>query len=194
MASRFYKLASDDKLVDLLRADDQEAYTEIYSRHAEKLYVHLRNKLRDREDAKDIIQEVFTALWNNRAGMKPRANISAYLFAAVRFKAINLLLQRKRFTQYLDASATALPEEPTRADHRIRERELQEQINAEVARLPKKMREIFCLSRDNYLSHREIAERTGLSESTVKKQVNNALKVLRVKLGALLSFVFFFFF
>ena len=93
-----------------------------------------------------------------------------------------------------EASATAFPEEPTRADHRIRERELQERINAEVKRLPKKMREIFCLSRDNYLSHRQIAERTGLSESTVKKHVNNALKVLRVKLGALLSFALFFFF
>src|SRR5690606_27212722 len=137
MASRFYKLASDDKLVDLLRADDQEAYTEIYRRHAEKLYVHLRNKLRDREEAKDVIQEVFTALWNNRAGIKPRANISAYLFAAVRYKTINLLLQQKRFTQYLEASATAFPAEPARADHRMRKREPQDGINAEVKRFPK---------------------------------------------------------
>lgn len=193
MALHSYKSVPDDKLVDLLRADDHGAYTEVYNRYAAKLYTHLRTKLQDREDAKDVVQEVFTALWNNREGLKPEANIAAYLFAAVRYKVINLVLQRNLHTKYLDASATAFHEESSQPDHRIRERELQERINAEVARLPKKMREVFCLSREHFLSHREIAERMKLSESTVKKQVNNALKVLRMKLGTFLSTVIFFF-
>jgi len=49
--------------------------------------------------------------------------------------------------------------------------------------LPPKMREIFELSRKEYLSHKEIAEKLGISEQTVSKQVSNALKILRTKLG-----------
>jgi RNA polymerase sigma-70 factor (ECF subfamily) len=45
------------------------------------------------------------------------------------------------------------------------------------------MREVFELSRKQHLSHKEIAEQLGISEKTVKSQVNNALKILRVKLG-----------
>ena len=45
------------------------------------------------------------------------------------------------------------------------------------------MKEIFILSRKTNLSHKEIAEELGISDATVKKQVNNALKILRSKLG-----------
>jgi RNA polymerase sigma factor (sigma-70 family) len=52
------------------------------------------------------------------------------------------------------------------------------------------MREIFELSRYDNLSHKQISEKLNLSEKTVKKQVNNALKILRVKLG-LLAYLYF---
>jgi RNA polymerase sigma-70 factor (ECF subfamily) len=56
-------------------------------------------------------------------------------------------------------------------------------IEKEIADLPAKMREVFELSRKTFLSHKEIAGQLDLSEKTVRNQVNNALKVLRVKLG-----------
>ena len=71
-------------------------------------------------------------------------------------------------------------------DHRIREKQLTELINKGIADLPDKMREIFELSRKNSLSHKQIAAQLNLSEQTVKKQVNNALRILRTKLGTML--------
>ncbi|MNI91450.1 RNA polymerase sigma factor [compost metagenome] len=56
-------------------------------------------------------------------------------------------------------------------------------ITSEIAKLPAKMREVFELSRLEDLSHREIAERLNISESTVKKQVQNALKILKARLS-----------
>lgn len=47
------------------------------------------------------------------------------------------------------------------------------------------MQEVFSLSRKGYLSHKEIAADLNLSEQTVKKQVNNALRILRTRLGLL---------
>ena len=66
-------------------------------------------------------------------------------------------------------------------------------IENEIANMPGKMREIFELSRKSHLSHREIAETLGISEKTVKNQVNNALKILRTRLGLLNYLIFLFF-
>ncbi|MNI50552.1 RNA polymerase sigma factor [compost metagenome] len=72
----------------------------------------------------------------------------------------------------------------------MRNRELAERIELEVAQLPAKMREVFELSRNAHLSHREIALRMDISDKTVKKQMNNALKILRLKLGSLFVLIF----
>jgi len=77
------------------------------------------------------------------------------------------------------------------ADYLLRERELKQLIEAEARCLPKKMREIFYMSRELHLTHKEIAARLDLSPATVKKQVNNALKILRIKLEAFFAIIWF---
>ncbi|MNY64348.1 RNA polymerase sigma factor [compost metagenome] len=69
-------------------------------------------------------------------------------------------------------------------DHLVREKELSALIEREILALPPKMREVFELSRKGNLTHKEIAVKLNISEKTVKKQVNNSLKVLRTKLGS----------
>jgi RNA polymerase sigma-70 factor (ECF subfamily) len=68
-------------------------------------------------------------------------------------------------------------------DIQLRERELQRIIDKEIAALPPKMREVFLLSRKEYLSHKEIAIRLNISEHTVKNHIKAALKTLRQSLG-----------
>ncbi|SFC00343.1 RNA polymerase sigma-70 factor, ECF subfamily [Parapedobacter composti] len=182
-----YKSYTDSELLSLVAANNHGAYTEIYNRYAALLYVHARRKLADREDARDIIQELFTAFWNNRASLDEEIELSKYLYAAVRYKIINHFARKKLKTAYLDTLRNTAEIERAAPDHRVRETELKQLIEREVNLLPRKMREIFCMSRQQNLSHREIAEQLHISEATVKKQVNNALKVLRVKLGPLLS-------
>ncbi|MNY44980.1 RNA polymerase sigma factor [compost metagenome] len=63
-------------------------------------------------------------------------------------------------------------------------------IDREIASLPPKMKEVFLMSRKDNLSHKEIADKLGIAEPTVKKQVNNALKTLRVKLGLFAYLIF----
>jgi RNA polymerase sigma-70 factor (ECF subfamily) len=74
-------------------------------------------------------------------------------------------------------------------DHFIREKELAFQIEKEVSLLPEKMRLIFEMSRNANLSHKEIAAKLDISDKTVKKQINNAIKLIKVKLN-LLNFTF----
>jgi RNA polymerase sigma-70 factor (ECF subfamily) len=101
-------------------------------------------------------------------------------------------LQHKKVeNKYTDSLKAFMEAGYVITDHRIRERELSSQIEKEIAALPKKMRIIFELSRKSHYTHREIAHELNISEQTVRTQVKNALRILRVKLGALLSLIFF---
>ena len=75
-------------------------------------------------------------------------------------------------------------------DHLIREKQLKAYIEKEIQALPPKMRAIFEMSRKEHLSYKEIAAITNTSENNVSTQVNNALRILRAKLG-LVMYIYF---
>ncbi|HEY0274302.1 MAG TPA: sigma factor-like helix-turn-helix DNA-binding protein, partial [Chitinophaga sp.] len=76
-------------------------------------------------------------------------------------------------------------------DEQVRIKQLLEALEAEVARLPTQMRLIFEKSRKEHLSHQEIADELKISVLTVRKQINNSLRILRNKLGGLFFLIFF---
>ncbi|MFC7524124.1 RNA polymerase sigma factor [Parapedobacter sp. GCM10030251] len=180
-----YQLYTDEELVDLMAGDDYPAFTEIYNRYAGVLFLHAQKRLQDREAAKDLIQDIFESLWSKRMVMTIESQLANYLYTVVRYKIINLEVREKRLSVLEATWKELMVEEQPLPDCLVREKELKQLIEAEASRLPKKMRDIFYMSRELHLTHSEIAEQLNLSPATVKKQVNNALKVLRVKFQTL---------
>jgi RNA polymerase sigma-70 factor (family 1) len=178
-----YKRFTDQQLIDLLKLDDQQAYTEIYDRYIFVLLDHTYNKTRNREEGKDIVHEVFARLWANREQLQITSNLAGFLYTSVRNIILNQITHKAVEGKYLDSILKFSEQPQTFTDHRIRENQLIAIIDKEIAELPPKMREVFELSRKQHLSHREIAARLDLSEQTVSKHVTNALRILRVKLG-----------
>lgn len=185
-----YTTLRDNVLIELLKESDHSAYNEIYHRYFYLLYTHAYKKLRDEEQAKDIIQDVFTTLWFNREDNLPTSYLAGYLFTAVRNKIFDLFAHEQVKTKHLDSLKAYLSTHSTApTDHGVRENELKAYIEKEIQALPPKMRQIFEMSRKEHLSYKEIAEELNVSENNVSKQVNNALRVLRTKLGVFISFL-----
>jgi RNA polymerase sigma-70 factor, ECF subfamily len=180
-----YKLYTDSELIHLLRADDTTAFSEIYVRYGERLYKQAYHVLRNREDARDIVQDIFTSLWNKRVELQIN-NLAGYLYIANRNQVIKLMTHKKISSVYFDWLQTMTDDGVDIADHAIQEKQLQELVEGEVGKLPSKMQLVFNLSRKAHLSHKEIAAKLHLSEATVKTQVKNALRILRSKLEAFL--------
>ncbi|MCF3110639.1 sigma-70 family RNA polymerase sigma factor [Niabella sp. CC-SYL272] len=180
-----YQQYNDSDLIGLLREGDHLAYMEIYNRYARSLYVKGCKKLDSRDDVKDLLQDVFAALWKNRYALTLNTPLAGYLYATLRYMVIKRILHKKVQTTYLESLKSATPIKHETADNLARENELKRLIETEITSLPEKMQEVFRMSREHHLSHREIAVQLGLSEATVKKHVNNALKSLRIKLGTL---------
>ncbi|MBB6107604.1 RNA polymerase sigma-70 factor, ECF subfamily [Mucilaginibacter lappiensis] len=184
---------NDFDLVALIKEDDHGAYREIYHRYTGILYTHAYSKLQDREEAKDVVQDVFSSLWSKRATIEFQVNISGYLYTSLRNKILNIIAHKKIESDYADSLQAFLDHGKADTDYLTRTNQLQAIVENEVANMPPKMREIFELSRKKHFSRREIALELGISEKTVKNQINNALKVLRVKLGILNYLLFLFF-
>lgn len=178
-----YGNLSDHDLANLLKNGDELAFTEIYDRYKGPLYVHAFNLLRDREEAKDILQQIFAVLWTGRNDFVLKSHLSGYLYTAVRNKIFKLIAHKEVASKYISSLAEFGAKGECVTDHLVRENQLLAIIEKEIAELPEKMREVFELSRKTGLSHKEIALRLNISEKTVRNQVNNALKILRVKLG-----------
>lgn len=184
---------SDLELVSLIREADELAFKEIFKRYNRLLYAHAYNKLRNKEEAKDIVQEVFLSFWNYSQQPEFRPlNLSAYLHTATRNKVFDFLSKSKNATTYLASLQTFLDIEDTKSDFRIREQQLQETIDQAISSLPSRMRLVFELSRKAHLSHKEIAQQLHISDQTVTDQIKKALKILRSKLGLILYLLFIF--
>jgi RNA polymerase sigma-70 factor (family 1) len=178
-----YTHLSDHELVVLLKTSDEGSYTEIYNRYKRILYQHAYKRLHNQEEVDDIIHELFATLWIRRESLELKINLSGYLYTAVRNRILDYISHQQIESTYIVNLQQFLEKGVAVTDHRVRLNMLQELIDKEIAFLPEKMREIFELSRKSQLSHQEIANKLDISKKTVKNQVNNALKILRVRLG-----------
>ena len=191
MGKRQPNTLSDQELLSLLRGGDHAAFTEIYHRYWALLYRNAIKMLHDDDEATDVVQEIFTGLWEKAPELLEYNSLSSYLYACVRNKIINQINRSKLKVNYLNSLQSFLDSGEYITDNMVRERELTEVIEKEIALLPAKMRMVFELSRKGNLSYKEIAREIEISEETVKKQVHNAIKILRSKLGSfIVTFLF----
>lgn len=184
-----YQTFSDPSLVTLLRVGNADAYSEIYNRYYQLMFVFAFKKLRDDELAKDFVQELFTKLWVKREIISEDGNLSQYLYISLRSKILDFFDHQKvqgKFAKYL---TDYTPQYNTAyADDLIREKQLASYIEKQIQNLPKKMKVVFLMSRTEQLSNREIAEQLNTTESNVSHHISNAVKILKSKIGSLLTF------
>lgn len=187
-----YSSYTDTNLASLLKEDDHQAYAAIYERYKFLLYAHAYKKLQDREEARDVVQEVFAMLWNKRASINAQSNLAGYLYTSLRNTILNLFARKEVQTRYTNSMAAYYTHEYAPTDHRIRSQQLAEMIDKEIAALPTKMQAVFVLSRKAHLNRKEISLQLGISEATVDRQIANALKILRTRLSVVAYLLVFF--
>jgi RNA polymerase sigma-70 factor (family 1) len=179
-----YKDLRDVELVALLKAGEERAFTEAYDRYSMMHYYRVNQMLRDSEASKDIVQEIFMALWDKPQNIQENANLAGYLYVAGRNKVLKLIEKGRVRNDYIASIARFASEVSTATLDEIDEQAIAAIIEKEIQNLPSKMREVFELSRKANLSHKEIAEHLNISDKTVKKQINNVIKILKPKLTA----------
>lgn len=171
----------EKELLSRLSSGDETALLVIYKHHWKRLFVSAFNVLKDRSACEDILQEIFLQLWIRRETLDIKTSLSAYLYAATRYQVFRTIrtkpVAEHVFENLQDRFTSPSPED------RLHLKELSTRINQVVDTLPDQCRLIFKMSREEHLSHKQIAERLNISPKTVENQIAIALKKLRLSLG-----------
>ncbi|WP_353133679.1 RNA polymerase sigma-70 factor [Pseudopedobacter sp.] len=185
-----YSKYSDEELLIRLKDGDHLAYTEIYDRYNGHLYIFAYRRLKNREETKDLIHELFLKLWSDREDIAEKYTLIAYLYTALRNRIINQITRQKVSTKYIESFNKYLTNLCDDTDFLVRQKDLQKVIEEEIANLNPRTRKVFELSRKKNLSRKEIAQELNISPETVKSHMHSALKILKLKLGDLYIFLF----
>ncbi|WPU96112.1 RNA polymerase sigma-70 factor [Mucilaginibacter sabulilitoris] len=182
-------LIVDQELVALLREGNKEAFAEIYRRYWTVMYMHALKMLKSEDDARDVVQEIFTSLWLKSQSINPDVNLAGYLFISTKNRVLDLIAQKRVRTDYLGSLAAFAEAHNNETLADIEEKELMQALQREIEQLPAKMRQIFEMRIHQHCTYKEIADELNLSDKTVKKQISNAIKIIRPKLHHLSTIV-----
>ncbi|CAA6829656.1 MAG: RNA polymerase sigma-70 factor, ECF subfamily [uncultured Aureispira sp.] len=176
----------------LLQINSQREFQEIYHKHFNGLANYAYFVLKDKDAAKDVVQDVFLDLWNKRASLSITTSLEAYLVRAVKFKSIDFIRKDKTKQQYVEKmTPTSLPLTEDHSDDEEQTANRKKQLSYAIAQLPTKCRQVFLLSRLNGYTYKEIAEEMNISPKTVENQISRALKLLRQTLSDVMILILF---
>jgi len=181
-----YSKLDDSDLVAYLLLQDHAAFTEIYNRHWRGLFVYAYTILSDKDEAADVVQDIFTTLWNRSADLKI-LSLKSYLLVAVKNQALKAIYKTSRADVYAAEMAACFSENAGSTDDAANLRELCNIIDQAVETMPATMRVVYVRNKYEECSHQSIAEELGITEHSSRTILNRAMNLLRTKLSPLLS-------
>jgi RNA polymerase sigma-70 factor (ECF subfamily) len=175
----FVQPYNEQELLLLIATGDQQAYREIFERYWNKVYAIGLRLSKSPELAKDLAQEIFIKVWNNREKLPEVTNFSAFLFTIARHLAIDHLRKKVFTTNNEDYLLAYFSDDTINPQEKIEYKELEKLLNSAINNLPSQLQQVFRLSRFEGLSHAEIALRMNITRITSKSYMVRALYAIR---------------
>lgn len=162
-----------------IRQGDVQAYEALFRSLYPNLCRYARSLVRDKDQAEEIVQEVFYRLWRDRKKTKITSSLKSYLYRSVYNNALQHLKHqqvRERYGRHRKEQVQEYAPDPYQE---LRAKQLQQVLMQTLEDLPERCREIFCLNRYEGLKYQEIAENLSISVKTVEANMSRALKEFR---------------
>ena len=172
-------ITSDRDLVIRLINNDQEAFSELYAKYKERLLYFAMKFIKSHEFAEDVYQDAFTVIWQSRRFLDPECAFSSYLYTIVKNRVLNVLRDienDRKLKSYI--LANAIDYNDTTNQH-LQTNELEIILDKALKRLTPRQHQIFELSRNEQMAHKDIAEMLGISVFTVQEHISLALQSIK---------------
>jgi RNA polymerase sigma-70 factor (ECF subfamily) len=181
---------SDVTLVERTKDRDPLAFQELLGRHEATLLRLAQRLVRNDNDAKEVLQEVFITTWKKLGGFEDRAQIGSWLYrVTVNASLMHLRLRKRRLSavsfegeQPRSDVWTAPDGSSERPDQQLESRELREVLQGAIGRLPPILRSVLVIRDVQGCSTREAGQMLGLTDVAVKTRLFRARRALRENL------------
>nr|WP_129730947.1 RNA polymerase sigma-70 factor [Parabacteroides goldsteinii] len=167
---------TDEKLIVAIGNDDYTSYNKLFVRYYSRLCCYVYRLLGEKEDAEDVVQDLFLTLWNNRKKIAIGENVSGYLYKMARNLALNHIRTRSNYKTVLENREEQLSyyeENPLETE------EFRMALYNCINLLPGRCKEVLLLHRVKGLKQKEIADQLSISVKTIKNQIWASLQRLK---------------
>lgn len=185
----------DNNLISQLRNGNKTAFKLLFEKYGTRLYQFSLRYLRDKEDAEDLLNEVFLKIWENRNNIKTDTSFQSYLFTIAYNNIRQRFLKRSREEKYIQVFAEEYLADSSKEDDQLDYLLFVQKIHEIIELLPARRMEIFKMNYKEEFKSQEIAEKLGLSEQFVKNQLSLARKFIisKIKDDSNLAGILFFY-
>jgi len=154
-------------------------FSDLFRQHEHKLYTLALKLTKSDQLAKDIIQEVFLKLWDQRNQLTSIMNIEAWLYRVTENKIIDFLRKASADNRLKEKIWNQLQQIVNESEQYLAAKEYNQIIQKAIDQLPPQRKLIYQLNKENGMSYLDIADELQLSKHTVKNQLSTAIKSVR---------------
>lgn len=172
----------DSSTIRRLMEGSELAFRMVYDLHSEKVYQFAFRFLKDYAWSEEIVQDVFLKLWLNRETLDEQGNMWLYLYVIAKRLCLNKLREIRNTTALFEQLMKSIEVADNKTEEQLTVDEMKQYADKIISNLPRQQQLVFKLSRDEGVSHKEIAQKLGLSPNTVKNHMVQALKTLKIGL------------
>lgn len=179
MGKAIHRLINESELFSGLARGDERCFDTIYNHYSNRLFPFVDKMVRSRSLSEEIVQDIFVQLWINRHLLENVQYPTAYLFNIAANKTLTYLKKIAGSKKLVDKIAAGYKDYDNDTEEQLILRESARIIEMAVAQLPQQRRLIWELSRNEGLTHQQIADKLGISTSTVNNQLGHAMQQVR---------------
>ncbi|MBK8847450.1 MAG: RNA polymerase sigma-70 factor [Bacteroidetes bacterium] len=165
---------------NIISLAEEYQFEKFFKLYYGKLCAFAFSYTKDKDDAEEVVQQLFTELWSSRQTVQME-RIQSYLYSSVRNKCLNQI-KHERIKQQHAMYVINSSEEASGGMQKLEVKELQKKINEAIESLPDQCKLVFKMNRIEGMRYGEIALATNLSPKTVENHIGRALKILRTNL------------
>ncbi len=175
-----YNTEQDYLLQNQVSQGDQHAFTILFDRYQPRLFNFIVNLIKSKEVAEELVMDVFLKLWLSRDMISTIENFDGFLFKIAYNKSIDFFRAAAKDKTVADIiwERIQIPAQ-SYADAPLLMQEYETKLREAIELLPPKRRQVFDMSREEGLSHNEIADTLGISKNTVANTIVEAKQFIK---------------
>lgn len=175
--------------IKALRQGSRSAFNALYGMYVRRLFGFCYHYTRSREDAEEVVQDVFVKLWANHSSVREEESLLPYLFRIAKNDLINRMRERVNspiYEEYVE-STTHCGITHNDGEEKLTLDDFKSRLHHAIAALPQTQQKIVRCRLFEELSHKEMEEKLNLNEQTIRNQLSMAMKALRERFGRVIT-------